>query len=665
MRIRIVLTLILFLTSVRMATAQTTAFTYQGKLTDGANPANGNYDLQFKLFDTVTVGTGTQQGATVTKASVAVTAGIFTVQLDFGAGVFSGPPRFLEIGVRPAGSPNPYAALAPRQSVTSTPFALRSLNSSVADTLSNACVGCVTSTQVGSVAGAAVAGQIPVAGVPAGSASYIQNTGVVQNADFNIDGDGTANLFNARAEFQIGNQHVLSIQGSQNIFAGVGAGTSNTTGQTNAFFGTNAGNANTTGSNNSFFGFSAGFSNKGGGANSFFGYGAGRSNTLGGGNAFFGSGAGLNNTVGVANAFFGRYAGESNTTGNDNSFFGNQAGYLTTTASRNAFFGSLAGGANTNGEDNAFFGYWAGRLNISSGNSIFGSQAGASNSNGSGNSMFGYLAGFSNTSGVANSFFGGEAGYLNANGSHNAFFGAQAGHENTTGNQNSFLGRSAGYSNTTGASNTFIGEDTGDTNTTGSNNTIVGATADVATGNLSFATAIGAGAVVSASNTVVLGRTGDNVIVPGNLFVQVLGTGGSTNICTTAAGKISTCSSSLRYKSAVQSFTGGLDIVNSLRPITFNWRDGGMRDVGFSAEEVEKIEPLLVTHNSSGEIEGVKYGQLTTVLVNAIQQQQAIIDDLHHAIQQQQILLKQQQKTLAALKKVVCQSNSNADGCKP
>ena len=33
--------------------AQTTAFTYQGKLTDAGNPANGNYDLQFQLFDSL------------------------------------------------------------------------------------------------------------------------------------------------------------------------------------------------------------------------------------------------------------------------------------------------------------------------------------------------------------------------------------------------------------------------------------------------------------------------------------------------------------------------------------------------------------------------------------------------------------------------------------
>src|SRR5262245_9121450 len=71
-----------------VALAQATAFTYQGRLNDSGNPANGNYDMLFKLFTTQTVGTGTQQGSTITNSTVAVANGIFTVQLDFGAGVF-------------------------------------------------------------------------------------------------------------------------------------------------------------------------------------------------------------------------------------------------------------------------------------------------------------------------------------------------------------------------------------------------------------------------------------------------------------------------------------------------------------------------------------------------------------------------------------------------
>jgi hypothetical protein len=110
------------------ANGQGSAFSYQGKLTDAGSPANGSYDLQFKLFDTPTVGTGAQQGSTITNPTVQVTAGIFTVTLDFGANVFTGADRFLEIGVRPAGSPNPFTVLSPRQPINASPYAIQTIN---------------------------------------------------------------------------------------------------------------------------------------------------------------------------------------------------------------------------------------------------------------------------------------------------------------------------------------------------------------------------------------------------------------------------------------------------------------------------------------------------------------------------------------------------------
>ena len=108
--------------------AQTTSFNYQGKLTDAGNLANGTYDMQFKLFDTVIVGTGTQQGVTITNSTVQVTNGIFAVNLDFGTNVFTGAGRYLEISVRPAGSPNPHTVLSPRQQITSSPYAIQTVN---------------------------------------------------------------------------------------------------------------------------------------------------------------------------------------------------------------------------------------------------------------------------------------------------------------------------------------------------------------------------------------------------------------------------------------------------------------------------------------------------------------------------------------------------------
>ena len=64
------------------ALAQGTAFTYQGRLFDGANPANGNYDLRFGLYDALTA--GTQQGSLLTNATTTVSNGLFTITLDFG-----------------------------------------------------------------------------------------------------------------------------------------------------------------------------------------------------------------------------------------------------------------------------------------------------------------------------------------------------------------------------------------------------------------------------------------------------------------------------------------------------------------------------------------------------------------------------------------------------
>ena len=103
--------------------AQTSAFTYQGKLTDGPAPAAGLHDFQFKLYDAA-LG-GAQQGTTVTVDDVSVAGGLFTVILDFGGGVFSGSGRWLEIGVRPGAATGAYTGLSPRQAVSSTPYAIR------------------------------------------------------------------------------------------------------------------------------------------------------------------------------------------------------------------------------------------------------------------------------------------------------------------------------------------------------------------------------------------------------------------------------------------------------------------------------------------------------------------------------------------------------------
>ncbi len=115
--------------------AQTTAFTYQGRFTDSTlpQPTNGSYEMQYKLFDASTVGTGSQVATTQTISSVQVVNGIFTVQIDFGGTVFRSVDIFVEIGVRPVGSVATFTVLAPRQQITTAPLAIRSRVSNKAD----------------------------------------------------------------------------------------------------------------------------------------------------------------------------------------------------------------------------------------------------------------------------------------------------------------------------------------------------------------------------------------------------------------------------------------------------------------------------------------------------------------------------------------------------
>src|SRR5215472_13869975 len=100
------------------ASAQGTAFTYQGRLNDGSSPATGTYDLRFTIYDAAS--SGNAVGGPLTNAATAVSNGLFTVTLDFGNSPFSGgAPRWLNIDVRTNGGAS-FATLNPRQAFTPT-----------------------------------------------------------------------------------------------------------------------------------------------------------------------------------------------------------------------------------------------------------------------------------------------------------------------------------------------------------------------------------------------------------------------------------------------------------------------------------------------------------------------------------------------------------------
>ncbi|MFH1746062.1 MAG: hypothetical protein ABIG44_03345 [Planctomycetota bacterium] len=103
-----------------------TAFTYQGQLKDGGIPADEDYDFLFRLFEAKTG--GAQVGDDVQIEDWPVPDGLFTVQLDFGAGIFTGDALWLEVGVRLGESGDPHTVLSPRQPLNATPYALYALS---------------------------------------------------------------------------------------------------------------------------------------------------------------------------------------------------------------------------------------------------------------------------------------------------------------------------------------------------------------------------------------------------------------------------------------------------------------------------------------------------------------------------------------------------------
>jgi hypothetical protein len=89
----------------------TSAFTYQGELSQSGSAAAGLHDFRFRLYEAASG--GAQVGAQLTLTGVAVSEGLFSVPLDFGPAALSGDRRWLEIDVRPAGA-GAYQMLSPR-----------------------------------------------------------------------------------------------------------------------------------------------------------------------------------------------------------------------------------------------------------------------------------------------------------------------------------------------------------------------------------------------------------------------------------------------------------------------------------------------------------------------------------------------------------------------
>jgi hypothetical protein len=156
-----------------------TAFTYQGKLSDGGSPVTGIYDLRFTLHDAAS---GGSPAGPIALEEIGVTNGFFTVQLDFGDDTFSVGARWLEMAVRPGDSTNAFTLLSPRQLITAAPLANYASSAGTANSALSAQTA-ASATIAGSVTWANITGK------PAGFADGADNdTTYAAGAGLNLNG---------------------------------------------------------------------------------------------------------------------------------------------------------------------------------------------------------------------------------------------------------------------------------------------------------------------------------------------------------------------------------------------------------------------------------------------------------------------------------------------
>ena len=207
---------LLLLSLAGTAQAQGTAFTYQGRLNDGGGPATGIYDLRFTIYDAVT--NGNPIAGPLTNSATGVTNGLFTVALDFGPGVFTGPALWLQLDVQTNGGAG-FIPLLPRQQILPTPYAI------MANSASNL-LGALPAAQLSvGTANISISGNAATATTAnsANSVSATNITGTLSDAQLSAN----VALLNASQTFTGTNSFSNASNSFTGSFAGNGAGLTN------------------------------------------------------------------------------------------------------------------------------------------------------------------------------------------------------------------------------------------------------------------------------------------------------------------------------------------------------------------------------------------------------------------------------------------------------
>src|SRR5438309_7919278 len=171
-----------------------------------------------------------------------------------------------------------------------------------------------------------------------------------------------------------------------------------------------------------------------------------------------------------------------------------------------------------------------------------------------------------------------------------------------SGGNNTAQGYQALYTNTTGSNNIAVGNSAGVNLTTGSNNIDIG----------------NAG-VAGESGKIRIGKQGtqNSAFIAGIFGVTMTG----SPVVVNSSGKLGVSgTSSIRFKEAVKPMEKASEAILALKPVTFRYKEEidpeGIPQFGLVAEEVERVNPDLITRDEAGKPAAVRYEAVNAMLLN-------------------------------------------------
>ena len=316
-------------------------------------------------------------------------------------------------------------------------------------------------------------------------------------------------------------------------------------------------------------------------------------------------------------------------------------GYLNgnTAEGDGALYNLTSGYGNTAEGDSALFSLTSGGSNTANGYFAL-----SSNTTGNNNTANGAGALECNTTGNLNTANGNSALEYNTTGNDNTANGDEALKNNTTANNNTAVGLHGAFHNTTGANNTAIGHKALANNTIGSSNIALGKGAGVFLTTGSNNIDIGSAGVAGESNTIRIGSAQVRTFIKGISGAVVSGAAVVVN----AGGQLGVTASSERFKDEIKPMDKASEVILALKPVTFRYKKDidpdSIPQFGLVAEEVEKVNPALVTHDADGKVYTVRYEQVNAMLLNEFLKE-------HRRVERQERKIQEQETTIVQLKR--------------